>query len=278
MKTAIGLAPFHDETEIGEAIELAGRSGFDAVELTLAGQGPFSFTTPQDDCRRLAARIREAGLDVSAVSLGSSVEPAFAAQDAAVSPAACERTVVALDVARWIGTDVIIITPNDLLEPGSPASPVGYADRWASALEAMVALREDTEQRAVRIACHHLPGGFLLSPLEARAFIDQVNSPWIGLCLNVGATMCYGHPQDWLRTLGHRVTHIYFTDVKLQYEQNTASIVAGASAAHAPLGDGDVDWQAVRTAIRDVRYEGPATCIASAPSPDAHRRLESIIG
>ncbi len=289
MKTAIGLAPIQNLTEFADELDLAKRSGFDAIELTLAAQGPFSLDTPRDQCSRLSEHIKEAGLDVSAISIGDAVDLAPAKQLPTAPPNPNQKTVAALDIARRMGTDLIIITPEQLTAqsppittPGHPteanhdASKPSYEDRWSRLLDVMNALREDTEQRAVRIACNPLPSGLLLSPLEARAFIDQVSSPWIGLCLTTGVTFCLGPPQDWIRTLGHRVFQIYCTDVKLHSAKNTTDIVAGASAKSTLLGDGDVDWKAVVQAMKDIRYAGPATCIDTSPSLEGHRRLKTL--
>ena len=75
-----------------------------------------------------------------------------------------------------------------------------------------------------------------------RAFVDECNSPWVGACLDVDAVQRGGgFPQDWIRSLGHRVMQVRLND--------TAARSLGASR--------------ITGSLAEMRYRGPATCSTS---------------
>jgi len=53
----------------------------------------------------------------------------------------------------------------------------------------------------------------------------------------------YGPPAEWIRTLGKRIVKL---DVKDWGHEN----------GFCKIGDGDVDWAAVRTALNDIGFSG----------------------
>jgi hexulose-6-phosphate isomerase len=61
----------------------------------------------------------------------------------------------------------------------------------------------------------------------------------------------YGFPQDWVRTLGPRICRVHVKDFKLDRKESKYSWTN--------LGEGDVDWPAVRAALAEVKYEGWVT-------------------
>jgi L-ribulose-5-phosphate 3-epimerase len=58
----------------------------------------------------------------------------------------------------------------------------------------------------------------------------------------------YGFPQDWVRTLGPRISRIHIKDFKLDRDKG--------QFFWKNLGEGDVDWVAVRKALGEVGYDG----------------------
>jgi hexulose-6-phosphate isomerase len=59
----------------------------------------------------------------------------------------------------------------------------------------------------------------------------------------------YGYPQDWIRTLDKRIVKVHLKDFKRSED----------SYAWVNLGEGDIDWAAVREAFAAIHYSGSAT-------------------
>lgn len=94
------------------------------------------------------------------------------------------------------------------------------------------------------------------------AFIDACNSPWVGAYYDIGNHHKYGQPQEWVRTLGTRIVKL---DVKgFSRETNNWSAI----------GDGTIDWPAVRTALDEIGFTG--WCTAEVGGGD-RKRLADIL-
>ena len=71
--------------------------------------------------------------------------------------------------------------------------------------EALEQLVGEAGGKSVTIAIENPGSGLLLSPLELRELIDQVNNPYLGICFNPCHAQRLGDPIDWLRILGRRI-------------------------------------------------------------------------
>ena len=61
------------------------------------------------------------------------------------------------------------------------------------------------ESLGLRIALENVWNHFLLSPLEAARYVDELESQWVGWYFDVGNIVTYGWPEHWIRTLGPRI-------------------------------------------------------------------------
>ena len=75
------------------------------------------------------------------------------------------------------------------------------------------------------------------------AYLDAIDSPWVGAYFDIGNHQKYGLPAAWIRTLGSRLVKC---DVKDW----------GVQGGWARIGDGDVDWAAVNQALSDIGFTG----------------------
>jgi len=75
-------------------------------------------------------------------------------------------------------------------------------------------------------------------------YVDDFNSPWVGMQFDIGNHWKYGSMGDWIRTLGKRIIKL---DVK------------GFSRAQdkfTPIGEGDIDYADVRKALHEINFYG----------------------
>jgi len=80
-----------------------------------------------------------------------------------------------------------------------------YERAFNSLFDALERLSEIAERESVMLAMENPGGGLLLSPLELRELIDEINSPYLGICFNPDNVGQSGDPTDWLRILDKRV-------------------------------------------------------------------------
>jgi len=142
--------------------------------------------------------------------------------------------------AKLWGADVV------LLVPAVVDAKTSYHDAWARSQKEIRSLIPLAEELKVVIGIEEVWNKFLLSPLEMAKYIDEFQSPRIKAWFDVGNVVLYGYPQDWIHTLGKRIVKVHLKDFKRKED----------GYAWVNLGDGDVDWGAVRQAFAAVGYSG----------------------
>jgi hexulose-6-phosphate isomerase len=99
----------------------------------------------------------------------------------------------------------------------------------------------------VRILIENVWNGFCEQPEQLRDYLDEIASPWVGSYFDIGNVRKFGPSEDWIRTLGHRIVKL---DIK---DWSTAKGFASE------IGDGDVNWPAVREALAEIDFSGWCT-------------------
>ena len=144
--------------------------------------------------------------------------------------------------AKFWGADAVLLVPA-VVNPQT-----SYRDAWTRSQKEIRTLLPLAEELKVIIAIEEVWNKFLLSPLEMTKYISEFQSPWIKAWFDVGNVLLYGYPQDWIHTLGNSIVKVHVKDFKRKED--------GYSWVN--LGDGDVDWAAVRQAFADIGYSGSA--------------------
>jgi L-ribulose-5-phosphate 3-epimerase len=145
--------------------------------------------------------------------------------------------------AKLWGAEVV------LLVPAVVDATTSYQDAWTRSQkvirERLLPLAGELE---VVVAVEEVWNKFLLSPLEFARYVDEIASPWLKAYFDVGNVVFYGYPQDWIRALGKRIVRVHLKDFQLDRPNGRFS--------WKNLGEGDVDWPAVRRAFDEIGYDG----------------------
>ncbi|MCO6459363.1 MAG: sugar phosphate isomerase/epimerase [Pirellulaceae bacterium] len=92
-------------------------------------------------------------------------------------------------------------------------------------------------------------------------YVDEFNSPWVGMQFDVGNHWKYGSMGDWIRALGKRVVKLDLKGYSRQADKFTK------------IGEGDVDWADVRRALIEIGYTGWAAAEVAGGGPDRLREI-----
>jgi L-ribulose-5-phosphate 3-epimerase len=161
-------------------------------------------------------------------------------------PAAVDKSLAgmrtSLQNAKLWGSDAV------LLVPAVVNAQTSYRDAWSRSQREIRKLIPLAAELKIVIAIEEVWNKFLLSPIEMATYIDEFRSPWVKAWFDVGNVLLYGYPQDWIRTLGKRIVKVHLKDFKRSED----------GYAWVNLGDGDVDWPAVRQAFAEIGYTGSA--------------------
>lgn len=217
-----------------ERMKLAREVGFEVV------QAP---TTPdKHEAEELKKAAEAANIRIDSVMNMAHWEYPLSSGDAAVVGKSMEGMRTSLRNAKLWGADAV------LLVPAVVNAQTSYEEAWERSQKQIRKLIPLAAELKVAIAIEEVWNKFLLSPLEMQKYIAEFESPWIRAWFDVGNVVFYGYPQDWIRTLGKSIYKVHVKDFKRKQD----------GYAWVNLGEGDVDWAAVRQSFADVGYAGSA--------------------
>ncbi|MDC0308470.1 sugar phosphate isomerase/epimerase, partial [Planctomycetaceae bacterium] len=93
-----------------------------------------------------------------------------------------------------------------------------------------------------------------------KKYVDEFNSPFVGMQFDIGNHWKYGSMGEWIRTLGKRIIKL---DVK-GFSREKGSFTK--------IGEGDLDFADVRKALTEINFYG--YCAAEVGGGDAARLKE----
>ncbi len=246
---SLNAGTFPKDTPVTEQIRSAAAAGFGGIELTVGVDGQLCFSTSTADLIQMRKRAGDCGIRITSLASGAYFQANYASTDAQTRQVAIDRTLWMLNAAVALGAATLVVIPAVVGRATDVSPQVGYAEAYRWSLEALHQLAPEAESRAVTIAVENVWNRFLLSPMEAADFVDRVNSPYVGWCLDTGNILPFGYPQDWIASLGGRLAHLHVKDYDLSKPGREGFV---------GLGEGNVDWAAARSGLAAVGYDGPA--------------------
>jgi len=222
-----------------ERFRVARDAGFEGVELHTV--------TDAKEADAIKAALAGSGIVVHSIMNSDHWKYPLSSADPAVVAKSVAGMETSLRNAAFFGADSVLLVPA-VVNPET-----GYQDAWTRSQKV---IREKilplaTELKVV-VGIEEVWNKFLLSPLELARYVDEFKSPYVKAYLDVGNMLFYGYPQDWVRTLGKRIWRVHLKDFKLER--------SGGRFDWKNLGEGDVDWPAVRKAFAEVGYTNWVTC------------------
>ncbi|MGH2623581.1 MAG: sugar phosphate isomerase/epimerase family protein, partial [Sphingobacterium sp.] len=166
--------------------------------------------------------------------------------DSSVRQFTIDSVIRSLHETKELGGDTVLVVPGVVNEK------VSYETAYNNALESIRKLIPHVEKIGVKIGLENVWNNFILSPIEARDFLDKINHPLIGWYFDLGNILRYGWPEHWLETLNNRVFKLHVKEFsrKIMNEQGLGK------AFGVELTKGDVNWVNVMKTIKDINYKG----------------------
>jgi len=246
-----------DKLSYADRFKLVRDSGFEVVQALTEPDG--------GKAQEMKQAADAAGIRIDSVMNVDHWQYPLSSNDPAVIEKSLNGMRTSLHNAQLWGSDVV------LLVPAVVNGQTSYRDAWTRSQAQIRKLIPLAQELKVVIGIEEVWNKFLLSPLEMAQYIDEFKSPWIKAWFDVGNVVLYGYPQDWIRTLGKRVVKVHLKDFKRKE--------GGYDWVN--LGEGDVDWPAVRAAFTAIGYGG--SVIAELEEGDAaylsdvSRRIDRLL-
>src|SRR5512139_226078 len=238
MKKALYVSMLPKELGYRERFQMAKDVGFEGIEIGTIGDPKVA-----EEIKDAAAK---AGLTIHSVMNADHWKYPLSSADPAVVAKSVAGMETSLKNAKLWGCDSVLLVPA-VVNPET-----SYQDAWTRSQKVIKdRILPLAQELKVVIGMEEVWNKFLLSPLEMARYVDEFASPYVKAYLDVGNMLFYGYPQDWVRTLGKRIHRVHIKDFR--FDRKTDKI------EWKNLGEGDVDWVAVRKAFSDIGYDGWVT-------------------
>jgi len=241
MKKGINYWSFAKGTPLERAIILAKDAGFDGIEFCMDETGELSIDCGEREVAAVRRRLDDVGLAAASVCSWLGWVYPLTSDDPEKRRKGGDILKKMIDTAAALGVDAVLCVPGyvgcDFIQG---AEVVPYATAIDRAKESLTSLLPHAAAAGVSIAVENVWNKMLLSPLEMRDFIDDLDSPYLGAYFDVANCVLTGYPEQWIDILGKRIKRVHFKDYRRD---------PGGFRGFVGLLSGDVDFDAVVAAL-----------------------------
>src|SRR3989441_2731290 len=164
------------------------------------------------------------------------------------------------EATRKLGLDGLLQSLRDahaygagsvLLVPGIARDDVSYEQCWARSIVEIKKTIPVAKDLGVKISIENVGNNFITTPEQALAYLDALNSEWLGWHFDIGNVgRNYGPAERWIQVIGKRIMRIHVKDF------SATPPASGARGDRPKLLDGGTNWPAVMAALDGAGYQG----------------------
>lgn len=239
------------EGSLIDKFQAAKDAGFHGIEMNAPGM----------DIEATNQAIAETGLPVDGTVNSTHWQVRHTDADPTVRANALESLKNALRSTHAVGGNTALL----VIGKGSDGDE---AEIWKRAIDNIQQAIPLAAELGVYIAIENVWNQFLYdhngdhtqSAEKFVKFVDELNSPWVGMQFDIGNHWKYGSMGDWIRQLNRRIVKLDLKGFSREQGKFTK------------IGEGDLDWADVRKALLEINYTGWAA--AEVGGGDAARLKE----
>ena len=238
-KKAVKIGMVQHGKTLLEKFQLLKELGFDGIEL----DSPSAVTV--EEAKRV---IGETGINVPGVVDSVHWKERLSDPSEEVRAKGLAALQSALQFCKDIGGTSV------LLVPGRVTPDATYEQCWERSVAEIKKALPTAEELGIQILIENVWNDFLTDAKEMARYIDACGSQLVGAHFDVGNTVRYSPPHEWVPILGQRIKKLDIKDYKLQPAGGNLGAGFGAK-----LLEGSVDWPAVMAEVRKIGYTGWGT-------------------
>jgi sugar phosphate isomerase/epimerase len=220
------------EGSILDKFQLQKEVGFDGMELI----------SPSDlNPKEVRAASDKTGMPVHGVVDMRHWEIRLSSPDAAQREMGVAILEQALRDAKTFGGFSVLLVPGKVSGPDENHDHV-----WKRSITEIRKVLPLASKLGVRVLIENVWNGFCETPDQMRDYLDEIADPWVGAYCDIGNCRKFGPSENWIRVLGPRIVKIDCKDW-------------GDTEGFCKIGEGDVDWPAVRQSLNETGFTGWCT-------------------
>jgi len=158
------------------------------------------------------------------------------------------------------GSSLLLVVRYDEKKP--------YKDNWQETQSAIKEAAPYAEKQGIQFLIENVWASFLISPLDMKTYVDEINSPAVGVHFDIGNVIRWGVAEHWIEVLGSRIKKLDLKEFDLKVAMNEGL----RKGFGMPMGTGSVNWKAVREELVKLKFSGWAA--AEVPGGDMERIQE----
>lgn len=222
---------------LDDTLTLCQEAGYEAVELVFAAGKDLDPDMTADELAHVGQQCEGADIEIGSVIAWYPDRGNLLSRDANERDKCQKCLRRSLEIAGALEVDGVLLHPGQLQAEGT------YQQAWNDLRDALIETAPLAEEMGAAIGVENVWNKFLLSPLEARLFVDEIGSAWVGIYLDTANMMAYGHPEHWIRELGDRIKKVHFKDF-VRRDHRFVNLL-----------DGDSDWATIMAELRAIGYK-----------------------
>lgn len=254
IKKSLKIEMVKEGDTIMDKFKLLKELGYDGVELS----SPHEFNH-----REILEAKQKTGLEIPGVVNSQHWKLPLSHPDPVIRKQCSDSVITSMnDCKMYGGTTVLLVA-------GVVNEKISYADAYKRTQEEIRKLLPYAEKTGIKIAIENVWNNFLISPVEAARYVDEINHPLLGWYFDIGNILRYGWPEHWIETLDKRIMKL---DVKeySRKKQNDEGLWKGFDVE---LMEGDNNWPVIMQSLEKIGYNG----WASAEVPGGGRERLTVI-
>lgn len=248
LKKGLGLGMISGDLSLSDKFKLAKDLGFDGVELN----SPVDFS--MDEIMKAKS---DSGVETPTVVNKDHWSMPLSDPDPEVRKKCIASVAKSLEDIKELGGDTVLVVPGVVNEK------VSYEEAYINSQNSIRELIPYAEKTGMQIGLENVWNNFLISPVEAKRYIDEINHPLVGWYFDIGNVLRYGWPEHWIKTLNHRIMKLHIKEFSREL-MNSAGLWEGFNV---DLLKGDNNWPVVMKAVTEINHQG-GWLIAEVPGGD----------
>jgi len=138
-----------------------------------------------------------------------------------------------------------------LLVAGTARDGVSYEECWERSIEQIRKAIPECEATGVKIAVENVWNDFIMKPEQAKQYLDEINSPWVGWHFDIGNMIRYTPSEEWIQVLGNRILKVHIKEYAAKLDAE-----GKAPGFNVKLLEGDNHWPQIMAALDQCGYTG----------------------
>jgi hexulose-6-phosphate isomerase len=237
LKKSLVYGMIDEDLSMVDKFRLVKDLGFDGVELN----------SPNDfDTNEVLEAKEKSGIELPSVINKDHWSKPLSDPDPDVRAECIKSVASSLQDMKDYGGDTVLVVPGVVNEE------VSYEKAYYQSQASIREIIPYAEETGIQIALENVWNNFILSPLEAKRFIDEINHPLVGWYFDIGNILRYGWPEHWIETLQSRIMKLHMKEYSTDIMKNEGLW----KGFEVELTEGDNNWPVVMKAINAIGYQG----------------------